>query len=107
MSNEVAAVEQAVTPVQSAYLPQHRNPHSELSCKEDAAADARDSDVVAATSLESPKPDGAAAAEPRAGVLRRTADGWRVYLQQPVLPAALALALLYLTVMSLGVHLRP
>jgi Ferroportin1 (FPN1) len=38
----------------------------------------------------------------RSGLLRRTFSGWRVYLQQPVLPAAFALALLYLTVMSLG-----
>jgi Ferroportin1 (FPN1) len=42
----------------------------------------------------------------RSSLLRRTFSGWRVYLQQPVLPAALSLALLYLTVMSLGKLLR-
>ena len=34
--------------------------------------------------------------------LSATAAAWRLYSQQRVLPAALALALLYLTVMSLG-----
>lgn len=42
----------------------------------------------------------------RSGLLRRTFSGWHVYLQQPVLPAAFALALLYLTVMSLGKRLH-
>ena len=34
--------------------------------------------------------------------LSRLVGGWRLYLQQRVLPAAFALALLYLTVLSLG-----
>ena len=32
----------------------------------------------------------------------RLVQGWRVYLQQHMMPAAFALALLYLTVLSLG-----
>lgn len=38
----------------------------------------------------------------RGNALRRTLDGWHTYAKQLVLPAAFALALLYLTVMSLG-----
>ena len=34
--------------------------------------------------------------------LSRLVGGWRLYLQQHILPAAFALALLYLTVLSLG-----
>eukprot|EP00887_Chlorella_sp_A99_P000187 scaffold13.g187.t1 len=37
-----------------------------------------------------------------AGPWRRQLDSWATYFQQPVAPAALALALLYLTVMSFG-----
>lgn len=52
------------------------------------------------------QPDQQPSEQQRSGLLRRTFSGWRVYLQQPVLPAAFALALLYLTVMSLGKRLR-
>ena len=48
------------------------------------------------------QPDQQPSEQRRSGLLRRTFSGWHVYLQQPVLPAAFALALLYLTVMSLG-----
>ena len=41
-------------------------------------------------------------AAPSKSPLARLVDGWRLYLQQAVLPAAFALALLYLTVLSLG-----
>lgn len=42
------------------------------------------------------------AAAKRSNALQRMLGGWHTYIRQPVLPAAFALALLYLTVMSLG-----
>jgi Ferroportin1 (FPN1) len=48
------------------------------------------------------EPSPQTAEQKRLNLLRRTLAGWGVYAQQPVLPAAFALALLYLTVMSLG-----
>ena len=45
---------------------------------------------------------GAARVNSGSRALKSTAMAWRLYLGQKALPAALALALLYLTVMSLG-----
>ena len=57
----------------------------------------RDGDTEAPASLDAAKPAGKPAAK-RESIL----DSWAMYAAQPVLPAVFALALLYLTVMSLG-----
>lgn len=68
----------------------------------------RESDGAAAVESpqRQPQTSGDTAQQPaearRPGAVRRTLEGWRIYANQPVLPAAFALALLYLTVMSLG-----
>ena len=58
-------------------------------------------DCVVATQQQNPSSSGDTPAA-RQNPLGRALAGWRIYTQQPVLPAAFALALLYLTVMSLG-----